>query len=98
MLRSTGVNVVYGWYAQGHKPKTPYIVINYLENDPFYADDRIYLDRSRWQVDLITRERNETLEEKLEKALVSRGLLFSKTQTADSADETFVMHYRFESL
>lgn len=98
MLKPIGLNVVYAWYKQGQMPKRPYMVVHYLNNHDFAADNGNYLPRQRWQVDLITTERDEALERKVEAALRDQGFFYSKTQIEEAEADYIATHYRFETL
>lgn len=102
LLKPTGLTVVYGWYEEGSEPKLPYAILNYLFDNNFRADNTDYIPRGRWQLDLITERRDETLESAVEAGLRSGGLLFSKTQDIQDNQSTVYprvrMTYRFTTL
>lgn len=94
-LLSPIVPTVYGWEEQAQHPDYPVAVLHYLYNDPVYADNTHYYQRDRWQLDLLTRRRDETLESSIEQALLTRGFLFSHEEETDGGDGYVRAIYRF---
>ena len=65
-------------YDSESNPKPPFIVYQEIsKRPPDYADDRpLYYERTI-QITLITNKKDESLEEKLEKALLNNDYIFS---------------------
>ena len=74
-------------YDSESNPKPPFIVYQEIsKRPPDYADDRpLYYERTI-QITLITNKKDESLEEKLEKALLNNDYIFSLTSEFRSTD------------
>lgn len=94
-VTEAGVPCAFGWYKQGNEPARPYAVLNYLFDDDLMADNEPYLERERWQLDIVSDTRSEGIEKKVEGSLRALGLALSKSGISDMASESFRAIYRF---
>lgn len=96
LAEATGIPVAYTYYPNA---KTfPYIVYDVVGDSPFSADDERYLTFSRVEVDLYTKYRDPALVKKVEDALTSLDVYFSKQETIVEDPECYNTIFTFNAI
>lgn len=96
MLSIPGVTV---WY--NHAPagtKVPFITYTCHSDNNFFADDKVYKKKKSLRAVLYSAEKNEKLEELLEKAMNDAGLPWSMTDSFDVDEQVFMTIYESEVI
>ena len=96
LVSSAGLACVSGWCEPGNEPSRPYAVLNYLNDESLWADNKPYVERDRWQLDVVADSYSEGTRGALEAALVDGGIAFSLVAAgADAKSHAYRLIYRF---
>lgn len=91
-LQRIGLPCAYSHFRKAQEP--PYIVYIGDGQDNFSADNTFYHSRNSYQIEYYFKEKNEANEAKIEKALLSAGYQYEKSEDNYIEDQgLFVIYY-----
>ncbi len=93
MLEELSLPVAYDHFAEGEGPDPPFICYLNPENDPFAADDTVYYQFQKIDIEVYTDAKDPALERKVEKMLNRHELVFFKTETWIEKEKLFLVLY-----
>lgn len=91
-------DVAYDHFAEGDKPKPPFMIYYLPESDNFSADGRVYQQISEVHYELYTDKKNPKLELEFEGVLNSHGLFYNKREEWLTQEQLFCTDYSMEVL
>lgn len=90
------INIPYAYGVFKEEVQPPYLVGIMRASDNFMADNRVYIKDLPMQLDLVYRNKDRNLEEKIEDILLA-DVAWNKTDEAYLEDEeVFIVSYFFE--
>lgn len=98
IVSSSGVPCVYGWWRQGSEPARPYAVLHYLYDGPVRADNERYVERDRWQVDLVADREDLSSAALVERALGKARIPFERRASDGAEADEVRTVYRFWTI
>lgn len=94
MLETTGLPVVYRAWPEGEAPPLPFLCYLVAYSNNFGADNRVYYNIRRIQVELYTKQKDPDTEDKVESALSS--FYWEKTEEYLDAERCYQILYEME--
>lgn len=94
LLATTGMPATYYAWPIGTAPPLPYICYLSTGSDNFMADNRVYCTVTSVRIELYTRFKDETAEQKVEEAL--EGIPWNKTETYIDSEKCYQISYELE--
>lgn len=92
-LSQTEIPVFYGRSIEGVKP--PYLVYLGDGQEQFNADNTFYKKSNSYRIEYYFTEKNETIEETIESALLAEGWLYSKSEDIYiESEDVFEIYYQ----
>lgn len=92
VLNSIGLPVAYSHFKQ--KQKLPFIVYVGNGQEQFVADNNFYYKQNSYRIEFYYKNKNEKIEEKIEKALCESGYLYEKSKDIYiDSENVFVIYY-----
>lgn len=101
LLETTGYPVAYHHFVatpEAPLPNSPYIVYLFVSSDNFKADDRVYLVKGNYQVELYTSIKDMTAEENLESILNGEGLCWEKSELYIESEALYQVVYSIQII
>ena len=98
MLNAIGIPCVYHHFSEGSGQQPPFICFYYPNDNDFKADDTRYVRVDALTIELYTDNKDFTLEETVENALLGAGLVFTKTESYIDTEKMFMVVYETEVL
>lgn len=98
LLKSAGLSTIYGWYKPGNEPTRPYAVLHWLYSSDFQADGINYQRIDNWQLDLITDNKSEQVEQAVRDALTEARIKFSQEETNDEGADYVRQTFKFKTI
>ena len=94
MLETTGLPVVYRAWPEGEAPPLPFLGYLAAYSNNFGADNRVYYNIRRIQVELYTKQKDPDTEDKVENALSS--FYWEKTEEYLDTERCYQILYEIE--
>lgn len=76
----------------------PFLIFYYPDRDDFLADDTVYQKIESLRLELYTDNKDFELENRIEQAMLKRGLIFEKSETYIDSEQMFEIIYDTEVL
>ena len=96
LLETTGLQVVYYQWPDGHAPDPPYIVFYFPGDNDFIGDNSNYQKIRELTVELYTDQKDFALEETVEEVMSS--LVYSRYETYIDSERMYQVVYETEVL
>ena len=93
-LRKLGIPVAYSHFANGQKP--PFITFRRVDGNNIFADDRVWVKRQSYDIELYTDKKDEELEAKLEDLLDEYVGEYEVTETYMEDERLFETVYEIQ--
>lgn len=90
-LQETQLPLAYGMFRE--VPEPPYIVYQFSYSSNFDADDRVFLTRDRYTINLYTRIKDPETESVVENALDTANYVWDKTETFIEGQQVYQISY-----
>ena len=98
MLEGTGLPLAYDHFAEGDAPQPPFLVYLFPSSHNFRADDTVYQKINDLHVELYTDRKQPDVENIVEEALDSQGLVYDKTEVWIAEEQLYEVLYSMEVL
>ena len=90
-LQETQLPLAYGMFRE--VPEPPYIVYQFSYSSNFDADDRVFLTRDRYTINLYTKKKDPETESVVENALDTANYVWDKTETFIEGQQVYQISY-----
>ena len=94
-LEATGVPFAHLRWPLNQAPDLPWCVFYLDEDNVFNADDRRWITRGRWVVELYQRAADSAIEKQVEDAITQAFGDYRKTETWVDTEDCLMTTYRF---
>lgn len=91
-----GLRIPFTFHHWAKPPQMPYGVYFDPYTDNFAADDIVYLKICHFNIEIYVRQRDPSLEERLEKILTDAELFWDKTATYIDSEQFYQVSYEIE--
>ena len=98
VLAASGYPVTYLAFPADQCPSMPFITFQEIGSNNVGADGIVYKKVKIYQVDLLTKDKDETAEAALEAAFEQAGMFWNKYQTIDDTEACQRYTYTIEVL
>lgn len=88
--------VAYRQFKEGSAPALPFICFYVDETDNFKADDKAYLKRTVFLIELYTEIKSPATEELVEAALDNAGIPWDYTESYIESESCYLIKYEVE--
>lgn len=95
-LLSAVYPTAYWSFPEGEAPAMPYLVYFEESSDNFGADNRVYFNRNRVAVELMTKTKDPDAEGAVEAALDAADIFWNKTETHLDDEDAYEVVYNLE--
>lgn len=93
-LDTSGLPSAYNSFPENSVPELPYVCYSCINSSNFFADGIVYFGRSNIEVKLYTKNKDVTIEEKVEKALSS--FIWEKSEMYVDDEQCLEITYTME--
>lgn len=90
-LEKTGLPVAYHHYENAHA--FPYIVYEITDSINLIADNTIWAEIQKLQIDLYTKTKDQALERKVKQTLNDLGLVWSTYETTVQSEDCYAVSF-----
>lgn len=98
MVESIGLPYAYHHFPDGSGQMPPFVCFYYPQSDDFIADDTNYKRINQMTVELYTDNKDFALEQRVEAALNSAGLVWSKEEFYIDEERMYLASYLTEVI
>lgn len=97
-IASAGIPCSHMAWPRGSAPDPPWAVYGEESQSAFYADGKVYSGVISWEVDLVQRSSDPSVEAALEAAIADAFGPFDKSESYDSQEGCLITTYSFTEI
>lgn len=98
LLETSGIPFAYYQWERGGAPPPPFGVYFLPESDFVYADDSVYFPRYSLVIEIYTKQKDPTIERKIETLLEENDFVYSKYESYIESEEVYQIRYNTEVI
>lgn len=91
LLEKAGIKVAYGKFKE--KTDLPYAIIIGDGQDKVLADNKIYLKKNAYRVELYSLQKEFELEDKIENIFIQNGIIYDKSADVIIEEDIYSVFY-----
>lgn len=96
MMQEMGLPFAYHHFAEGERPKLPFLIFLSPGENTFSADNSMYYSFKQLDIELYTDEKAPETEERVEEILKQHHIFYNKTEVWIESEKLYEVLYEME--